>query len=153
MALDRLALPRAASNLLVVAVPRDEGFAQSCNHLLAALIPTVSCHTVAWDPEFARVHGASAMQAIPRELRLRIFFDILTPAALGHMEAGDGEVRIVVWTENCVADLWDRLQLSLAQLEIFVLPVDLPHPHHPGRRLIDTTPYVPARDLLQLLNP
>lgn len=153
MALDRLALPRAASNLLVVAAPRDESLAQVCNHLLAALAPTVACHTVAWDPEFARVHGAAAMEAIPWDRRLRIFFDILTPAALRHMAAGEGEVRIVVWTENSVADLWDRLQLSLAQLEILVVPVDLPHPHHPGRRLIDTTPYVPARDLLQLLNP
>lgn len=152
-AIDRLALPRAASNLLVVAVPRDEGLAQTCTHLLAALVPTVSCHTVAWDPDFARVHGASAMQAIPGDQRLRIFFDNLAPGALRHMAAGEGEVRILVWTQNVVADLWDQLRLSLAQLEILVVSADLAHPLHPGRRLIDTTPYVQARDLLQLLNP
>lgn len=151
-AIDRLALPRAASNLLVVAVQRDEGFSQTCTDLLAILAPTVSCHTVAWDPDFARVHGASAIHAIG-DRRLEIFFDFLLPDTLRVMAAGKGEVRILVWTQDVVAELWDQLRHSLAQLEILVVPADLAHPLHPGRRLIDTTPYVQSRVLLQLLNP
>lgn len=151
-AIDRLAIPRAASNLLIVAVPSDEGFPQTCIHLLAALVPTVYCQTVAWEPDFARVHGSSAMQAIPRDRRLGILFDTLAPGTLRQMEAGEGEVRILVWTQVVVAELWDQLLRSLAQLEILLVRADVAHPLHPGRRLIDTTPYVQSRDLLQLLN-
>jgi ATP-dependent DNA helicase RecQ len=153
VALDRLAHVKALANLLVIAAPRDKHFAQSCSQLLGTLAPLVSCHTVAWDPDFAATSAALIMQHIPSEQRRRTFFDTIQPHALRHLISGDGEVRVLIWTRNDTAELWHHLTLSPAQLEILMIPVDLPHPHHPMRRLIDTTPYTMVRDFLQILNP
>ena len=152
-AVDRITQLRAMGNLLVIAAPRDKDFTQTCSLLLATLAPQVACHTVAWDPDFAAASGALVMQHIPRDQRLRTFFDTVQPDALRHLTSGEGEVRILIWTQNDTAELWNHLKLSPAQLEILVVPSDLPHPHHPMRRLIDTTPYTLARDFLQMLNP
>jgi hypothetical protein len=92
------------------------------------------------------------MQHIPRDQRLQTFFDTLQPSALPHLISGEGEVRILIWTRNNTTELWNHLTLSPAQLEILMIPSDLPHPHHPLRRLIDTTPYTTARDFLQVTN-
>ncbi len=153
VALDRMVPLRAMGNLIVIATPRDRDFAQTCAQLLATLAPQVACHTVAWDPEFAATSGALVMQHIPRDQRLRTFFDTLQSDALSHLTSGKGEVRILIWTQNETAELWNHLKLSPAQLEILLVPSDLPHPYHPMRRLIDTTPYMLARDFLQILNP
>jgi hypothetical protein len=153
VALDRMTQMRAMGNLLVIAAPRDKDFTQSCSQLLAIVAPLVACHTVAWDPDFAATSAPLVKQHIPTEQRLRTFFDTLPPEALRHLISGDGEVRILIWTQNDTAELWNHLKLSPAQLEILVIPADLPHPHHPMRRLIDTTPYTTARDFLQILNP
>ena len=153
VALDRMTQMRALGNLLVIAAPRDKDFTQTCAQLLATLAPQVACHTVAWDPDFAATSGPLVKQQIPRDQRLRTFFDALQPDALRHMTSGEGEVRILIWTQNDTAELWSHLKLSPAQLEILVIPADLPHPHHPMRRLIDTAPYTMARDFLQILNP
>ncbi len=152
-ALDRMTQIRAMGNLLVIAAPRDKDFTQTCSQLLATLAPLVACHTVAWDPDFAATSAYLVKQSIPKEQRLRTFFDTLPPEALRHLISGDGEVRILIWTQNDTAELWNHLKLSPAKLEILVIPADLPHPHHPMRRLIDTTPYTTARDFLQILNP
>jgi hypothetical protein len=153
VALDRMAKLKAMDNLLVIAAPRDKDFTQACCQLLATLSPLLECHTVAWDPEFAATSGALVKQHIPRDQRLRTFFDIVEPDILRHFNSGKGEVRILIWTQNETTELWNHLNLSSAQLEILVVPLDLPHPYHPMRRLTDTTSYVLARDFLQILNP
>lgn len=150
---ERLVLPRAAPNLLVISVQRDEGFAETCSQLLNALALTVDFHTVAWDEEFERVHAKRVIQAIFRQQRLKVFFDTLNFASLKQMEAGVNEVRALIWTLPSVTALWDLLQLSRARLEFLMVPADLAHPHHSGRKLLDTTSHVKAIDLLQLLNP
>ena len=148
----RLALSQVAANLLIVAAPPNEEFAETCIHLLAALAPFVFCHTVAWDAEFAKAHGESAKQAIPKHQRLSAFFDVVTSGVRGDVAAGENEMRILVWTQRLSDELWNSLVLSRAGMEILVVPSDLAHPFHPGRRLIDTTPYVQAEHLLQRLN-
>jgi ATP-dependent DNA helicase RecQ len=153
VALDRMTQMRALGNLLVIAAPRDKDLTQTCSQLLATLAPLVACHTVAWDPDFAAKSAPLVKQSIPTEQRLRTFFDTLPPDSLRHLTSGEGEVRILIWTQNDTAELWSHLKLSPALLEILVIPADLPHPDHPMRRLIDTTPYTMARDFLQILNP
>jgi hypothetical protein len=153
VALDRTTPMRALSNLLVIAAPRNEDFTQTCCQVLATLAPLVGFHTVAWDAEFAATSGPLVMQHIPREQRLLTFFDPLRPDDLRYLTSGEGEVRILIWTQNDIVELWNHLTLSNALLEILVVPADLPHPHHPMRRLIDTTPYLLARDFMQILNP
>jgi hypothetical protein len=153
VALDRMTQIRALGNLLVIAAPRDNHFTQTCSQLLATLAPMLACHTVAWDPYFEVKCAPLVKQHIPTEQRRRTFFDTLSRDALLHQTSGEGEVRILIWTQNDTAELWDHLKLSPAQLEVLVIPADLPHPYHPMRRLIDTTPYTTARDFLQILNP
>jgi hypothetical protein len=140
-----------AHNLLVVAIPRDEGFARNCIELLRALAPMISCHTVAWDAVFAREHGKPAMQAIPRYQRLRTFFDVVAHGTRSDVVAGEGEVRILVWTQSLAAEFWDPVLLSRARMEILIVPSDLAHPLHSARRLIDTTTHVQGRYLRQRL--
>lgn len=152
-ALDRVTQIRAMPNLFVIAAPRDQNFTEACSQLLATLTPLVNCHTVAWDYSFATTSATQVQKRIPTEQRLRTFFDTIPLSALSQQTAGEGEVRILIWTENQTTELWNNLILSPAQLEILVIPVDLPHPRHPKRRLIDTTPYTMARDILQILNP
>lgn len=151
--IDRLQLPLAAQNLLVISVSRDERFAETCAQLLATLVTVSDCHTVAWDAEFAELHGKAVTKAIPKNVRLRIFFDMLDLSSLQKMAAGKNEVRVLFWTLASVTALWDLLQLSRAQLELLVVPADLAHPYHSGRKFLDTTPHVMAIDLLHLLNP
>ncbi len=151
--LKRAAQLRVTGNLLVIAAPRDRDFTETCSQLLATLAQQVAFHTVAWDPEFAAASGALVTQQIPRDQRMRTFFDTLQPEALRHLTSGKDEVRIVIWTQNGTAELWNHLMLSPAELEILVIPSDLPHPYHSMRRLIDTIPYSMARDFMQILNP
>ena len=153
VALDRLTQMRALGNLLVIAAPRGKDFTQTCAQLVATLAPLVAFHTIAWDPDFAATSAHQVKQHIPTQQRRRTFFDTLPPGELRHLTSGEGEVRILIWTHNDTTELWNHLKLSPAQLEILVIPADLPHPHHPTRRLIDTTPYTMARDILQILNP
>jgi superfamily II DNA/RNA helicase len=150
--LERLQLPMEAHNLIVVAVPRDKAFSRNCIDLLGSLAPTISCHTVAWDAEFAREHSKAAMQAIPKHQRLRTFFDVVAPGARSDVAAGEGEVRILIWTQSLTAEIWDPVLLSRARMEILVVPSDLAHPLHPTRRLIDTTTHIGASYLIQRLN-
>ncbi len=152
-ALDHPLLTRATPNLLVIAVPRDERFAAICAEILAALAPIWDLHTIAWDVDFATQHGPSVIKAIPLNRRLRIFFDTLITASLQTMNAGENEVRALIWTHTSIDALWDLLTLSVAQLEVLLVPSDLTHPYHPHRRLVDTIPHVLALDLLRLLNP
>jgi hypothetical protein len=140
-------------NLLVIAATRDKDFPLICSQLVAALSPLLKCHTIAWDPDFAAASGALVKQNMPRDQKLRTFFDYVGPDDLRHFTSGKGEVRILIWTQNETAELWNHLHLSSAQLEILMVPLDLPHPNHPMRRLTDTTPHILARDFLQILNP
>lgn len=149
--LERLQLPMAAKNLLVVAIPRDEGFSRNCIDLLRALAPMISCHTVAWDAAFAREHREAAMQAIPKHQRLRTFFDVLGISPRSDVAAGEGEVRILILTQHLSEKIWDPVVLSRARMEILVVPSDLAHPLHSARRLIDTTTHVQAGYLMQRL--
>lgn len=151
-AIEHLRLPRAAPNLLLVSVPRDEQFAGTCALLLAALAPALDCHTIAWDTDFAKQYGNLVAKAIPGHQRFRMFFDTLDRRSLQTMAAGENEVRALIWTLEPVTALWDLLQLSPARLEILLVPADMAHPYHPHRMLTDTTPHLPAMDLLRLLS-
>ena len=150
-ALDRLALPRAASQLLVIDVPPEFAYAETCVTLVKLLVPALKSHTVALERSFAQRHAASIERALPRGQSVDVFIDTIDANAPGQWTAGAGEVRIVVWGNEQPPALPDALRLSEAHLEILVVPSELPHPHHPTRRFIDTTPHVHAPDLLHLM--
>jgi hypothetical protein len=148
---DRLALPRAASNLLVIDVPSELQYAETCAALVKLLAPTVQCHTIAIESNFSRVNTSSIEQALPPSCRADVFFDVVNADAPEQWPAGLDEVRIVVWGNKTPPPVPDVLRLSNAQLEILVVPSALRHPQHPARRFIDTTPHVHAPDVLHLV--
>ena len=111
----------------------------------------ISCHTVAWDAEFAREHREAAMRAIPKHQRLRTFFDVVGPSPHSDVAAGEAEIRILTWTQQLSERIWNAVLLSRALMEILVVPSDLAHPLHSARRLIDTTTHVQAGYLMQRL--
>lgn len=147
----RLALPRPASHLLVIDVPPELAYAGTCAALVKLLAPAVECHTLSLERSFAQLHASAIERALPRERSTNVFIDTIDADAPEQWVAGAGEVRLVIWGNRQPPAVPDALWLSEAHLEILVVPSDLPHPHHPGRRFIDTTPHVHAADLLHLM--
>lgn len=150
-ALDRLALPRAAPNLLVIDVPPKLSYGETCATLVKFLAPAVECHTVALERSFAKQHAAAIEQALPRGRGANVFVDVIDADAPEQWPAGANEVRVLIWGNEHPPAVPDALRLSEAHLEILVVPSELPHPHHPARRFIDTTPHVHAADLLHVM--
>jgi ATP-dependent DNA helicase RecQ len=148
--LSRLPLPRAASHLLVIDVPPGLAYTETCATLVKLLAPAVECHTVALERNFAQLHAFAIERALPRGGN-DVFIDTIDADAPDQWQAGEGEVRLVIWGDESQPTLPDVLRLSEANLEILVLPSNFPHPHHPARRFIDTTPHIHAADLLHLL--
>lgn len=150
-ALDRRALSRAASQLLVIDVPPELPYATTCAALVNILALAAECHTVALERSFAHLHASLIERALPRDRSADVFIDIIDADAPEQWPAGTGEVRILIWGNEQPPLVPDVLRLSDAHLEILVVPSDVPHPHHAARRFIDTTPHVHAADLLHLI--
>lgn len=150
-ALDNLALPRAAPNVLVIDVPPECDYAAICGGLIRWLAPTVRFHTIALERGFAQQHAVAIERALSRNHSADVFIDIVDGNTPAQWPAGTGEVRIVIWAKEQPAALPDAAFLSEACLEVLIVPSNLPHPHHPARRFIDTTPHVHAADLLHLI--
>jgi len=150
-AIDRLGLPRAAPQLLVVDVPIDQPYVATCAALVRVLVPAAHCHTVAMERSFAVKNYGAIERALTRGRSTDVFIDTVDADALQQWPAGAGEVRVSIWGHEDPPSVPDGIRLSEADLEILIVPSDLPHPHHAGRRFIDTTPHVHAADLLLLL--
>lgn len=148
-ALEALQLPMQGPNLLVIAVSRTAAFHRTAIEVLKALVPLLSCHTVAMDEQFAKDHGAAVAAAVPRQQRLQTFFDSVSPNDGHNLEGGEGEVRVIVWTAALHQVVWHQLALSRARLEVLIVPAEAAHPLNPARNLIDTTTHVDAASLLQ----
>ncbi len=144
-----LQLPLEGPNLLVVAVSRTAAFHRTASEVLKFLVPLLSCHTVAMDEQFAKIHGAAVAAALPQRQRLQTFFDAISPNDGHNLAGGEGEVRVVVWTAALNQVVWHQLALSRARLEVLLVPTDAAHPLHPARNLIDTTVHIDASSLLQ----
>lgn len=148
---DRLSLPRAAPNLLVVDVASDMPYAKTCATLVEALTLTVKCHTLAFERSLSPSQCATIQDALSQEVRSSIFVDAIDAESPERWVAGSGEVRIIVWSDCAPPAIPDALRLSDGHLEIVIVPSALAHPHHPGRRFVDTTAHVHAADLLHLM--
>lgn len=147
-ALDRLAIPWAGHNLLLIDVPPEVAYIETCKALVEVLAPAVHCHTVAIERRFARIATDLIERAISRDCSAAVFVDTIDTE---RWPVGVDEVRIVLWGNTDPPTIPESLRLSEAQLEILVVPSDLQHPYHPARRFIDTTPHVHASDLLHML--
>jgi ATP-dependent DNA helicase RecQ len=151
-AFEALQLPMARPNLLVVPVARNSAFNHTVQEALKSLVPFLSCHTVAMDEQFATAHGSEIAAVVPRQQRLRTFFDVIGPHENYKLVAGEDEVRVSIWTATIDQSVWDCFVLSKAKLEVLLIPADAVHPLHAARNLIDTTAHIDATNLLHRIH-
>jgi superfamily II DNA/RNA helicase len=143
--------PLASDNLLVIDVPSDARHATHCQAVMRAVLHRLLPHTLVLGP------------GVPPELEFQVLDhaglapaswpfveDLRAPGSVGQF-AGRDEIRITVWWPGTASPLPDVLWTSGAALEILVIPADLAHPTHLGRRLTDTTPHVHAEDIVNTL--
>jgi hypothetical protein len=135
----------------VIDVPPELAYVETCGALVQLLAPAMECHTIAMERNFARLHASAIERALSRGRSAVVFIENIDADAPEKWPAGVGEVRIMIWGNEQPPAVPDILRLSEAHLEILVIPSELPHPHHPARRFIDTTPHVHAADLLHLM--
>ncbi len=145
----RFGFPKAASNLLVVDVPSDGRYDAVCAALAAALVDHVSPHTFVVEAEYAKSFRAKLEVGI-NEAKTNAFIDHAPIDSFDEWRGSEGEVR-VLFLGRAGAVVPDSLWLSASQLDVLVMPSNVPQPFHPGRLFVDTVPHVHASDLLERL--
>jgi ATP-dependent DNA helicase RecQ len=146
---ERLRLPMAAPNLLVVGVPNDGRYESLCTSLAEALGAFIRPHTWALASTFADRFLEPLQATLSRWSGDRSFIDLVDAVRCSSWPAGENEVRVVLWDGQMTFPVPDELWASAAKLEILVIPSDLPDHGIPGRRFLDVTPHVHAADLLE----
>jgi hypothetical protein len=137
----------ASDNLLVVAVPADSRYESQMQAIVRVLIHALEPHTVVMGPAATFGLEDAVLQDFGQRPAKWPFNDtVSTPSAVSP-SAGENEVRLTVWGLGTGVPLPDGLWTSRAALELLVVPANLLHPMHPGRRLIDTTPYIYAEEV------
>lgn len=145
---ERLRLGRT-SNLSVIAVANEQPYAQTCAALVGLLAPALECHTVVLETSFAKRHRDLVATALNESHAPGVFIDTLEERDRESWPAGENEVRIVLWGDQDARPLPDAMFLSPAQMDLVIIPSELPHAHHPLRRFIDTTPHIQAADVFR----
>jgi superfamily II DNA/RNA helicase len=144
--------PLARDNLLIVAVPSDARYSSQRDALCRLLIQVLLPHTLVSELGVSATLDLSILQRSGQPPSSWPFIEDLRAAGTSAHSAGDDEVRLTVWGLGGVVPLPDFLWASRAALEVLVVPDTLPHPSHAGRRLIDTTPYIYAEDVVRDLS-
>jgi hypothetical protein len=144
--------PMAGDNLLVIAVPADVRHANQCLAVVRVLLHTLQPHTLILGPDVAGDVEATLLRDSGQPPATWPFVEDLRQAGMAGQVAGDNEVRITVWGLGTTTPLPAALWTSRAALELLVIPANMAHPSHPGRCLIDTTPYVTAEEVVNGLS-
>lgn len=140
--------PKAGDNLLVIAVPADGRHASQCRAVVRVLLHALEPHTLVLGPGVADDVEATLLRDLGQPPATWPFIEALGQAGMAGQVAGKNEVRITVWGLGSNTPLPDALWTSRAALELLVIPANMAHPSHPGRCLIDTTPYVTAEEVV-----
>lgn len=145
--------PMASDNLLIIAVPADARNASQCLAVVRMLVHMLQPHTLVLGPGSFGDTEASVLYGLGQPPSTWPFVEDLRDAGLiDHQVAGENEVRLTIWGLGSSAPIPDALWTSCAALELLVIPANMVHPLHPGRRLIDTTPHVFAEDVVNGLS-
>lgn len=144
--------PLASDNLLVIAVPSNARYASQCHAVLRVLIHVLHPHTLVVGPGVAADLGQSVLQGSGLPPATWPFVEDLRAGGMTGQATGDNEVRLTVWALGTAVPIPDALWTSRAALELLVIPDNLVHPVHPGRRLIDTTPHIHAEQVVNDLS-
>jgi hypothetical protein len=144
--------PMASDNLLVIDVPSDTRHASHCFAVLRALVHALTPHTLLLGPEVPFDLEQSVFQGSGQLPANWPFVEDLRSADIAGQPAGENEVRLTVWGLGTAKSVLDAVWTSRAALEILVIPDNLVHPVHPGRRLVDTTPHIHAEEIVNSLS-
>jgi ATP-dependent DNA helicase RecQ len=140
-------MPMARDNLLVIDLPIN-AYSLRAMQVLRTLLFAVQPHTIALDHLFHDGLRPSIDEEIVSASALRTFVDSVDIDKPYEWDAGAGEVRVFICgpgTRSAPEELW----ASRAHLEVLLIPETMPHPLHPARRLVDTTPHLHALDFLE----
>jgi ATP-dependent DNA helicase RecQ len=144
--------PLASDNLLVIAVPSDTRHTSQCHLVLRVLIHALQPHTLVLGPGIgAGLEPTHLLESGQPPVNWPFVEDLGANRTAG-LVAGENEVRLTVWGLGTKAQIPDALWTSSAALELLVIPDNMVHPLHPGRRLIDTTPYIHVEEIVNNLS-
>lgn len=144
--------PLANDNLLVIAVTSDAQYESQCHAVLRVAIHVLQPHTLVFAPGVGADLEHSVLQGSAEPEATWPFVDKVRPARMALQAAGENEVRLTVWGLGTPMPIPDGLWTSRAALEVLVIPDNLVHPVHPGRRLIDTTPHIRGEEIVNDLS-
>lgn len=147
-----LGLPMASPRLLVVAIPDDGQFLNTCERLATHLASVVQPHSWLMEPSL-ETRFALRLRELLRPLpRDDSFIDIVDTRAPDGWLAGSDEVRVIFLDRARPAtfprDLWN----TDAALDIAIVRKSLGDPDHAARHFIDTTPHVAAATFLDKIS-
>lgn len=148
--LQRLALPMAAPQLLVVDVKNDGQYDEVCVSLAAGLADRIQPHTWVIESSCANKFAQRLRDVTEQLAGPAPFIDVLSSDSTDDWRGGEGETRVLFFGSAHTL-VPEQLWLSRSQLDVLVIPSDTPHPRHSSRRLIETIPHVHAVDLLERL--
>jgi ATP-dependent DNA helicase RecQ len=144
--------PRASDNLLVIAVPSDARHSSQCHLVLRMLVHVLQPHTLLLGPGVAAGLEQSVLLGSGQPPAAWPFVEDLRATGTAGQVAGENEVRLTVWGLGTNVPIPDTLWTSSAALELLVIPDNMVHLVHLGRRLIDTTPHVHAEEIVNNLS-
>lgn len=137
------------ANTLLVSFPPERFRGTGPAKLVGLLLDALPAHTLL----LAEGCDPALLQAVQRQLRERwssaVFLDSYSPRDDDALYGAANEVRIVV--ADAVAPFPQELWLSECALQVVLVPSDLPDPHHPLRRLLDTRTHINLEDFVSRL--
>jgi len=140
---------KSHDNTLLVAFPPARFQGTGPAKLVGLLLDALPVHTLL----LAERSDPALLQAVRRHLTERwssaVFLDNYSGDDDDALYGAAEEVRIVVADPH--APLPQALRLSECALQVVLVPSDLPDPHHPLRRLLDTRTHINLEDFVSRL--
>lgn len=144
--------PLAGDNLLIIAVPTDGRYTNHSRAALRVLVHVLQPHTLVLGPGAEAGPEEALFEQSAQPPASWPFIEDLQVTSSAGWPAGENEVRLTIWGHGTLAPIPDAVWTSSAALELLVIPDNLVHPMHPGRRLIDTTPHIYAEEVVNDLS-
>lgn len=147
-----LGLPMASPRLLVVAVPDDSHFLNTCERLASHLASVLRPHSWLMEPSLKPRFNPrlrDLLRPLPHD---DSFIDIVDARESDAWSAGSDEVRVIFLDRVRPATFPRELWNSDAALDIAIVPNSLGDPDHGARHFIDTTPHLAAATFLDKIS-
>jgi superfamily II DNA/RNA helicase len=137
------------NNTLLVAFSPEQFSGAAPAKLVGLLLDALPVHTLLIEQNSPLALLAAAQRQLRERWSSAVFLDRYAGKADEALYGASGEVRIIV--ADSAAPLPQGLWLSECALQVVLVPNDLPDPHHPLRRLLDTRRYINHEDFVSRL--